>query len=286
MGTCTETATAAGATNADACTVTIPAGQALGAYYLGVIADSTNVITETFENNNTGYDPVTVTALPDLAVTNVQCAATTIGRGQAASCVVTIQNQGTAASPAYSYRLYLSTNNVISTIDTVIGTCSAPVLAAGATTIRLFTGTIPAGQAVGNYYIGAIADDPPAITEESETNNAGGADPVAIVATGTPDLIVSLVACPATVARGATLSCTVQIRNSGSALAGASTAQLRLSPNTTISIADTLLGSCSIAALLPGQTQTTTCSGTIPTTTAVGAFYGGIMADRHGECGH
>jgi len=45
-------------------TVTIPAGTATGTYYLGVIADVQNYITESNETNNAGFARITISALP------------------------------------------------------------------------------------------------------------------------------------------------------------------------------------------------------------------------------
>lgn len=139
--------------------------------------------------------------------------------------------------------------------------------------------TIPTGQATGSYYIGAFADPTNVVVEEFDTNNGDGADPVTIVAVGQPDLQVMQVGCPATVKRGALLACPTTIWNAGSARAAASVAELRLSTNNTITSSDTLLGACSVGALVPGQSQTVTCSGLVPPTTATGVRYGGIIAD-------
>lgn len=48
---------AAGATNNGTKSVVIPAAVTSGTYYIGVIADATNLVAESDESNNSGYDP-------------------------------------------------------------------------------------------------------------------------------------------------------------------------------------------------------------------------------------
>ena len=50
-------------------TLTIPAGTAPGNYYIGILVDRTNVVTESNEGNNFVSAPLTV-ALPDLLITS------------------------------------------------------------------------------------------------------------------------------------------------------------------------------------------------------------------------
>lgn len=52
----------AGATSNRSVTVTLPAGATAGSYYIGVMADDTEVISEASETNNAAFSPITITA--------------------------------------------------------------------------------------------------------------------------------------------------------------------------------------------------------------------------------
>jgi subtilase family serine protease len=53
-------------------TLTIPSGTPLGNYYIGILVDRTNEVSESDEDNNYVASPITVSA-PSFAVTKVQC---------------------------------------------------------------------------------------------------------------------------------------------------------------------------------------------------------------------
>jgi hypothetical protein len=56
----------------DGPTLTIPSGTPLGDYYIGILVDRTNEVSESDEDNNYVASPITVSA-PSFAVTKVQC---------------------------------------------------------------------------------------------------------------------------------------------------------------------------------------------------------------------
>ena len=283
LGTCTETAIAPGATNNDSCTVTIPAGVLPTDYFIGVQADSADEVTETFEDNNTATNPVTVVALPDLEIRNESCAfVDDVAAGEHFECTFSIRNSGTASISNYTIGMYLSGNSIITPNDTSIGECAydLPLAANQTRNVTCSLGQIPMDQPLGPIFVGAVADEPAtAIAEESETNNGSDGIAINIVSSGAPDLDVISVSCPPDVNVGETLVCSTTIANIGSSAAGPSTAELRLSVNSTISTQDALLGTCSIGPLVVGQRQTRNCSGVIPGTAGAGPAFGGIIAD-------
>jgi len=80
-------------------------------------------------------------------------------------------NSGTRDSGSFRYGLYLSTNSIISTGDTLVYSFTIGNQAAGTTN----TGTINVGLPMGltgTYYYGLIADDLGSVTESNEGNNA------------------------------------------------------------------------------------------------------------------
>jgi subtilase family serine protease len=148
-----------------------------GTYYLGIITDVYNSVTETDESNNAGYygTPITYPAPtpPDLVWTTMPLSTDTWSAGLTVTGSLTEQNIGTGAAGAHVTQLYLSDNSTISTGDTPL--LPSPIafnsIAAGATQTQSFSLTAPAKNP-GSYWIGAIVDLNNQVTESDESNNA------------------------------------------------------------------------------------------------------------------
>ena len=122
------------------------------------------------------------TVLPDLIATQVDAPAGSIKAGGSANVTVTIVNQGDGAMPASWGQLRLSTNNFISSSDTLLRSFSVPALAPNQVATLVVPFTIPSAQAAGSYYVGVVLDtenlrDPDCpfscLTQEhSEANNS------------------------------------------------------------------------------------------------------------------
>jgi subtilisin family serine protease/subtilase family serine protease len=93
------------------------------------------------------------------------------------------------------------------------------------------------------------------------------------------DLIVTAVTAPATTAAGATISVAVSTKNQGAGVAPTSKTLLYLSPNTSYSTTDTLLGSRDVPALASGTVDSASLSVTIPPDTVTGSYYVVAIAD-------
>ena len=76
--------------------------------------------------------------------------------------------------------LYLSTDQTITTADTLIGTFHAPGLAASGSQAESIALALPANLAAGTYYLGVVADSSGQVTESNETNNASSVTPVIV----------------------------------------------------------------------------------------------------------
>ena len=91
-------------------------------------------------------------------------------------------------------------------------------------------------------------------------------------------------ACTPTAIPGATITCTVSLKNQGGTDAIAFTNELRLSLDRTIDTTDAPLTTCDATALAAGGVETITCSATIPASTTRGVYYsGGLIADSAGN---
>ncbi|MCC6995463.1 MAG: choice-of-anchor D domain-containing protein [Deltaproteobacteria bacterium] len=139
--------------------------------YLVAKADVGLVVAELFENNNTGSTNILVG--PDLQVGSVTCTPNPVAVGGTLTCSMTFYAvSGGDPVPAFSWRLYASTDSTITTADTPIGaSCAAPAIAAGGNTgVQTCTGVVPALSA-GAHYFGAYGDPDGLVAESQETNN-------------------------------------------------------------------------------------------------------------------
>lgn len=157
-----------------------------GSVYLGLRVDSTGVITEADETNNTAVSRTQIrllTGSADLAVLRVRAASTTVNAGSTVDVTVTVQNVGGEPAPATDIAIMLSTNPVISAQDVLLGTYSV-TLAAGETDVTVTPIPIDAMTNSGTYYIGALADPMHTLDELSESNNGLADDSPLVVAGG------------------------------------------------------------------------------------------------------
>ena len=106
------------------------------------------------------------TPQPDLVLEAVRAVPATVAPGETFRLYATLKNQGTAESTATKVRYYRSTNNVISTADTQLGSANRNPLAPNATIRRYLTVTAPTTP--GTYYYGVCVDN---VTNESDTAN-------------------------------------------------------------------------------------------------------------------
>nr|WP_281282937.1 CARDB domain-containing protein [Geomonas ferrireducens] len=77
----------------------------------------------------------------------------------------------TADAGTSTTKLYFSTNNTLDASDIYLGNRFVPAIAAGSSQNGSTNVTIPAGIAVGTYYIIAVADSDNTVAEKNETNN-------------------------------------------------------------------------------------------------------------------
>ena len=95
---------------------------------------------------------------------------TAANSGQTISMEVTVENYSTA-TVTFNNRLYLSTNNIISSSDTPIGTYNGAYLSAGWLATWSYSVTIPFSTPSGTYWLGICVDYDSAVSESNEGNN-------------------------------------------------------------------------------------------------------------------
>lgn len=153
---------------------TIPSGMPLGDYYVGwrVTSDQSERSTA----NNTAIMLQDSTAsfaeqqirvmAPDLVTQNVTVSATSLQAGQTFGISAMVRNQGNGLSSSSTLRYYRSTNSVISSADTLLGTDYVASLGGGAISFESIT--VKAPLVPGTYWIGGCVD---AVAGESSTGN-------------------------------------------------------------------------------------------------------------------
>lgn len=254
-----------------------------GVYYLGVIADSLDMVFEYNERNNViAGGTITVSAGADLVVTAVG-GPSTAQRGGKITVTDTVKNQGTGQTLSsgdfgqFGVGFYLSPDATVTTSDIFLGSrIQTPLLnggsAGGSTTL-----VIP-DVAAGTYYIGAVVDYLGTVPEGNETNN-GRAGNSLVVSVVNVDLVIAAVSGPTTSGPGSVITLTDSVKNQGGVSAGIFSVGFYLSDDATITSGDTFLGSRSVSGLAPGATSSGTTPVTIPDSVAVGTYYIGAIAD-------
>ena len=147
-------------------------------YYYGACVDAVPRESDTTNNCSTSV-PVTVPRpedgpAPDLVVGAPSVTEDELDVGETFTLSATVTNNGDAASAATTLRYYRSTDELIKTSDTQVGTDAVGALAASGASSQSVTLTAPA--TAGIYYYGACVDS---VTGESETlNNCSESVPV------------------------------------------------------------------------------------------------------------
>jgi subtilase family serine protease len=202
------------------------------------------------------------------------------GAGEQIAIADTTKNQGAAIAAPSVTRFYLSTDPSLDSEDTLLsGSRTVPSLAAGASSAGSTSVAIPPGVAPGVYYVIAQADADGAVAETSEVNNT-----LARFIQIGPDLVVSALQVPATVAPGAMVTVTDTTKNQGGGLAAPSVLRFYLSTNAAWDVADALLeGSRVVPSLAAGASSSGSTNVTLPANLGAGTYYVIAKADADGR---
>jgi subtilase family serine protease len=180
--------------------------------------------------------------------------------------------------------LYLSTDNVITTGDTLVATRSVARLAAGSSDTATWNVVLPNVPA-GAYYLGTIADSGGAVAESDETNNASVPVAINITVAQLPDLVAVLSA-PASGVAGSSIVVSDTVTNAGvGPTIGAFDVCLVLSTDNVIDAkSDTILVMRSAKTSLgPGEGDTLADQIVQLPLVNTGTYYLGTVADCSGS---
>lgn len=230
------------------------AGLAAGSHVLTVTADSGNQVSETNEGNNAASVNFTVLAAssPDLTVSALTAASSSVSKGTSLSYSFSIKDIGTG--PAAS-------NLASVAIDgTVVSTVTIGTLSSGGT---FSTSSVinTSGLSVGSHVLTVKADSSNLVAESNESNNSATYS-FNVTQLAMADLTVSGFSVPASVNQGSNLSYSFSVNDSGTLSAGPSKTNLYLdgtllSTRTTgrlaVGSSSLVMGSFSTGSLSTGQ---------------------------------
>jgi hypothetical protein len=171
---------------------------------------------------------------PDLTLSGVTWTPTSPVETDAITVRATVNNGGTAASPATDVNFYLG--------DTSVGTAAVGALAAGAsTTVSASIGTRDAGS----YSLSAKVDEANTVIEQNDGNNAAAAaSPLVVTAVASSDLVAAAVNwTPSNPSAGNSVAFSVAVRNQGSVASASGAHGITLTVLNGSSVVTTLTGS-------------------------------------------
>lgn len=157
-----------------------------GAYYIGMIIDRFDLVTESNESNNSNFgsgldfDSFVATVpdvAPDLLGTSFNVVQEPLTGGNAFDVNFTVLNDSTVDAGAFTVGFYLSRNDRITTTDEFLDSFSINDLSSGSSVTNSINLQLPAGEfSYGNlnneYFIGMIIDFEDVVDELSENNNS------------------------------------------------------------------------------------------------------------------
>jgi len=170
--------------------LTIPNGTTEDTYYLGMIIDSADVISESNENNNVAWSQINV-GFPmisiDLVADSVSTTTSSVDAGDSFQIAYAGHATGVGSvGSSFSLGLYLSTDGSITPGDVLLG----QRFGAWATTAgdsfgeTAYTVTVPPATPAGTYYLGFWVDNTGVVTEFNETNNTALHHPLTVTGGG------------------------------------------------------------------------------------------------------
>ena len=261
-----------GASGASAESISLTAPSTAGTYYYGACVDAVSGESDTTNNCSTGLQVVVATSGPDLVIEDASVNSRRPDIGTTFTLSATVRNQGADPASATTLRYYRSTDATISTSDTEVGTDSVGALAAGGDSDQSITLTAP--SSAGTYYYGACVDT---VTAESDTtNNCSTGVRVIVRDPNKPDLVPTFIL----VAVGANVGITIRVENRGGVASPASTLRFYQSTDSTITTADTEVGTSAVPELEPDAHHSSSMSLDRP---AIDVYYGGCVDEVANE---
>jgi subtilase family serine protease len=155
-------------------TCPVPPSLALGDYYVGVVIDEPNDVTESDETDNDAVSAtrVTIDGDIDLEVLSVNILDTNGFAGGLFDVELEMRNNGTFDSAPFEIGVLFSPDSTVTTADTLA--CDVPTgasLRAGATLAITLTNCVVPSLPIGDYTVGVWLDSSQTVPESNENNN-------------------------------------------------------------------------------------------------------------------
>ena len=155
---------------------TVPAFFEVGTFWVFAFCDPSNVINETFEDNNIVRLPeqisISAEAIIDLVVTEISIDPAEVADGEPVTITATVENTGTTGAGPSTLAVRISQDASVGPEDTQVATGMVPPLAAGSTAqVVMNIDTLLCNIFQDRYYLGVIIDPSNLVPEVDETNN-------------------------------------------------------------------------------------------------------------------
>ena len=268
--------------------VDLTAPSTAGTYYYGACVDTVTGESDTTNNCSPSVEAevtvletqTTLPGQPDLEVGVPTVSDSTPETGASFTLSATVSNTGDGGSPATTLRYYRSTDSTITTADTAVGTDAVVELAAARSSAESIPLTAP--LTAGAYHYGACVD---AVTDESDTtNNCSASVKVDAEAPKYPDLEVGTpTVSDSTPETGASFTLSATVSNAGDAESAATTLSYYRSTDSTITTADTAVGTDAVGALSATTGASAESISLMASVTAGAYYYGACVNSVTGE---
>ena len=247
-----------------------------GAYYFGACVDP---VADEADNTNNCSTSVRITVQePDLVVGPPSVSNAGPAVGAKFALTATVRNDGTGSAVATTLRYYRSEDETISTTDREEDSAAVAGLTSSGSSSQSVD--LAAPSTPGSYFYGACVD--PVADESDTTNNCSTAVSVTVQQTvtdtqGDPDLVVPVASVSESApAAGARFRLSATVRNDGNGDADATSMYFYRSTDTTITDADTRVGTAGVVALATAGSNAQWVDLTAPSTP--GTYYYGACA--------
>lgn len=223
----------------------VPRGQ----WHVAAWVDRAEAVPELVESNNTRIGDRTVVGDgPDFTVASVSGPATLpSGSSEPITLTATVCNEGNVAASA-QVEAYLSMDAMLTDADVLVGSAPVEELAPGQCAPVSLHGVVSVSS--GLWHVAAWVDRAGAVAERVESNNTRLGD--RLPAGRAPDLVLSEVSAPGSVAVAQPVRATAKVCNLGTAPSAVATVSFFLSLDASITTADSLLGSAPVPELQAG----------------------------------
>jgi len=252
----------------------IPYDTPSGDYWIGVICDSTLPGTTANDDTDTwDAQPITVNGVADVAADSIS-SATTGFRGETTNVSFNLENLGGDSSNAVTVEIRLSTNNIISTFDTLVGTFNYGGVTGSGSLSDTVTVTLPTGISDGDYYMGVLLSH----TDDNNTGNNDLAASSQINIDSRADMAATTISATSpTYSIGGDMTYDLTVTNNGIGGSGPVNADVRLSTNNFISVSDTQVALVNVPALASGASWSDTITSPVPASLTAGDYYLGMI---------